>query len=81
MDQGNIDPVCTSVCFQELHISGGRRLWLLFSRATEPLLSVLVFDLVEDNVSALCDLVFANKPRILSKEWLPGFGVTGIIIS
>ena len=81
MDQGNIDSVRTSICFQELHICGGRRLWLLFSRATEPLLSVLVFDLVEDNVSTLGDLVFANKPRILSKEWLPGFGVAGIIVS
>lgn len=80
MDEWDIDSIRACCGFEKFHVcdSCGIGDFLI---GVEPLISVFIFDLVDEYVSSFCDLVLGDDLGYFGEKWCPGVGISGIVVS
>ena len=78
--QGHDDAIFAGTRFQELHVRNSRLVGVPIDRIANPLLAVLVLNLIAEGVVAVGDLVLARDFRHFGKVRLPRRGVTCVVV-
>lgn len=74
------DAIGTSIGLEKFHIRYGNLIGHALRRAANPLIAVLVLNLVDKGIPAIRDLVFAGNLRHLGEVRFPGIRIPRIIV-
>lgn len=80
VNKRDIDSVPSCGCLHEFHVVDGLKIRNL-QFTVEPLVSEFIFNLVDENIASVGDLVLRNYLRHLVHVWRPSIRVPGIVVA